>query len=108
MQLQDKFGWDAFKKVFAAYFKISSPKDNNGKMNLYAVTFSQTVEMNLSAFFKSWGWPINAATEEKLSTLPPWSDHPMVQYGWTADCCSLKMQGDGSNEDQMDSDNLVG
>ncbi|KAF3847891.1 hypothetical protein F7725_020919 [Dissostichus mawsoni] len=81
MQLQDKFGWDAFKKVFAAYFKISSPKDNDAKMNLYAVTFSQTVEMNLSAFFKSWGWPINAATEEKLSTLPPWSDHPMVQYG---------------------------
>ncbi|KAJ4935619.1 hypothetical protein JOQ06_017150 [Pogonophryne albipinna] len=81
MQLQDKFGWDAFKKVFAAYFKISSPKDNNGKMNLYAVTFSQTVEMNLSAFFKSWGWPIDAATEEKLSTLPTWSDHPMVQYG---------------------------
>ncbi|KAK5868482.1 hypothetical protein PBY51_009491 [Eleginops maclovinus] len=82
MQLQDKFGWDAFKKVFDAYLKMSTaPKDNNGKMNLYAVTFSQTVGMNLSAFFKSWGWPIDAATEEKLSNLPPWSDHPMVQYG---------------------------
>ncbi|KAK5931686.1 hypothetical protein CesoFtcFv8_000048 [Champsocephalus esox] len=82
MQLQDKFGWDAFKKVFAAYHKISNyPSDNSGKMNLYAETFSQTVEMNLSAFFKSWGWPIDAATEEKLITLPPWSDHPMVQYG---------------------------
>ncbi|XP_042269403.1 TRPM8 channel-associated factor homolog [Thunnus maccoyii] len=82
MQLQEKFGWDAFKKVFAAYHKMSNfPKDNKGKMNLYAETFSQTVEMNLSGFFKAWGWPIETATEEKLSNLPPWSDHPMIQYG---------------------------
>ncbi|XP_054468214.1 TRPM8 channel-associated factor homolog [Anoplopoma fimbria] len=82
MQLMEKFGWDAFKKVFAAYHKMSNfPKNNPGKMNLYAVTFSQTVGMNLSAFFKSWGWPIETATEEKLSNLPSWSDHPMVQYG---------------------------
>ncbi|XP_054467922.1 TRPM8 channel-associated factor homolog isoform X2 [Anoplopoma fimbria] len=81
MQLQEKFGWDAFKKVFAAYHEMSNfPEDNPGKMNLYAVTFSQTVGMNLSAFFKSWGWPIETATEEKLSNLPSWSDHPMVQY----------------------------
>ncbi|XP_026172019.1 TRPM8 channel-associated factor homolog [Mastacembelus armatus] len=82
LQLQEKFGWDAFKKVFAAYHKMTKfPGDNKGKMNLYAETFSQTVGMNLCGFFKSWGWPIEAATEEKLSNLPPWSDHPMVQYG---------------------------
>ncbi|XP_010768591.1 protein FAM115-like [Notothenia coriiceps] len=81
LQLQGIFGWDAFKKVFAAYHKISNyPSDNSGKMNLYAETFSQTVEMNLSAFFKSWGWPIDRATEEKLTPLPPWSDHPMLKY----------------------------
>ncbi|XP_029301610.1 TRPM8 channel-associated factor homolog [Cottoperca gobio] len=82
MQLQDKFGWDAFKKVFAAYHKMSNfPNDNDGKMNLYAETFSQTVGMNLCGFFKAWGWPIERATEEKLYNLPPWTDHPMVQYG---------------------------
>ncbi|XP_076591202.1 TRPM8 channel-associated factor homolog [Chaetodon auriga] len=81
MQLQDKFGWDAFKKVFAAYHKMSNfPTDNKGKMNLYAETFSQTVGMNLAGFFKAWGWPIETATEMKLSSLPPWTDHPMVQY----------------------------
>ncbi|RVE64367.1 hypothetical protein OJAV_G00125280 [Oryzias javanicus] len=81
MQLQDKFGWDAFKKVFAAYHEMSTfPGDNPGKMNLYAETFSQTVGMNLTAFFKAWGWPIQEATENKLSSLPSWSDHPMVQY----------------------------
>ncbi|XP_047449381.1 TRPM8 channel-associated factor homolog [Mugil cephalus] len=81
MQLQERFDWDAFKKVFAAYHNMSNfPKDNKAKMNLYAVTFSQTVEMNLTGFFKAWGWPIETSTEEKLSNLPPWSDHPYVKY----------------------------
>ncbi|XP_040902035.1 TRPM8 channel-associated factor homolog [Toxotes jaculatrix] len=81
MQLQEKFGWDAFKRVFAAYHKMSDfPSDNKGKMNLYAETFSQTVGMNLCGFFKAWGWPIDTTTEEKLSNLPSWCDHPMVQY----------------------------
>ncbi|XP_017286108.2 TRPM8 channel-associated factor homolog [Kryptolebias marmoratus] len=81
LQLQERFGWDAFKKVFAAYHKMSNfPSDNEGKMNLYAETFSQTVNMNLTGFFKAWGWPIETATEEKLSSLPLWSDHPMAQY----------------------------
>ncbi|XP_061795913.1 TRPM8 channel-associated factor homolog isoform X2 [Nerophis lumbriciformis] len=82
LQLQERFGWDAFKSVFAAYHTISNiPKDNNGKMNLYAETFSQTVKMNLSGFFKAWSWPIERATEEKLSKLPAWTDHPMVKHG---------------------------
>lgn len=82
MQLQEKFGWDAFKKVFGAYHKMTDfPKNNDGKMNLYAETFSQTVGMNLAGFFKAWGWPIETATEKKLSNLPAWCDHPMVQYG---------------------------
>ncbi|MED6246145.1 hypothetical protein ATANTOWER_013465 [Ataeniobius toweri] len=79
MQLQEKFGWDAIKKVFTAYHEMNSfPNDNKGKMNLYAETFSQTVGMNLTGFFKAWGWPIEQATEEKLSSLPAWTDHPMV------------------------------
>uniref|UniRef100_A0A4W6DRZ1 Peptidase M60 domain-containing protein n=1 Tax=Lates calcarifer TaxID=8187 RepID=A0A4W6DRZ1_LATCA len=45
LQLQEKFGWDAFKKVFAAYHEMSNfPSDKKGKMNLYAETFSQTVK----------------------------------------------------------------
>ncbi|XP_051718222.1 TRPM8 channel-associated factor homolog [Ctenopharyngodon idella] len=81
MQLQEKFGWDAFKKVFAAYHNMSGvPNDNAGKMNLYAETFSKVVNLNLCPFFKAWGWPIQPSTEEKISHLPEWSDHPMGQY----------------------------
>uniref|UniRef100_A0A8C6U4B0 Peptidase M60 domain-containing protein n=1 Tax=Neogobius melanostomus TaxID=47308 RepID=A0A8C6U4B0_9GOBI len=80
MQLQDRFGWDAFKKVFAAYHSMSGfPKDNKGKMNLYAVTFSETVGMDLTGFFKAWGWPLEGGTEKKVSKLPAWTDHPMAK-----------------------------
>ncbi|XP_046718498.1 TRPM8 channel-associated factor homolog [Silurus meridionalis] len=81
IQLQEKFGWDAFKKVFAAYHSISNvPQDRDGKMNLYAKTFSNVVNMNLAPFFKAWGWPIQPSTDEMLSSLPGWNDHPMAQY----------------------------
>lgn len=80
-KLQEKFGWDAFKKVFTAYHTMNGvPNDNAGKMNLYAETFSKVVNMNLSPFFKAWGWPIQPSTEEKISHLPEWNDHPMSQY----------------------------
>lgn len=81
LQLQEKFGWDAFKKVFGAYHKIHDvPDDNKGKMNLWAETFSKAVGMNLCDFLKCWSWPIEADTEKKLSNLPSWTDHPMVKY----------------------------
>ncbi|XP_059389379.1 TRPM8 channel-associated factor homolog [Carassius carassius] len=81
MQLQEKFGWDSFKKVFTAYNDMNGvPNDNAGKMNLYAETFSKVVNLNLCPFFKAWGWPIQTSTQEKISHLPEWSDHPLVQY----------------------------
>ncbi|KAL1278891.1 hypothetical protein QQF64_025564 [Cirrhinus molitorella] len=80
MQLKEKFGWDALKKVFALYHDMNGvPTDNEGKMNLYAETFSKVVKLNLCPFFKAWGWPIQPDTQEKISHLPEWSDHPMVQ-----------------------------
>lgn len=78
VQLQEEFGWDAFKKVFAAYQDMKNvPRDNPGKMNLFAETFSRTVNKNLAPFFKAWAWPILPATEQKLADLPAWTDHPM-------------------------------
>lgn len=82
VEVQERFGWEALKKTFGAYHGRSShPDGNKGKMNLYAETVSQAVGMNLMGFFKAWGWPIEASTEENVKNLPPWTDHPMVQYG---------------------------
>ncbi|KAF7647981.1 hypothetical protein LDENG_00163820 [Lucifuga dentata] len=85
LQLQETFGWDAFKRVFVTYYKIKNcPSDNRGKMNLYVETFSQTVGKNLVGFFKAWGWPIDITTDLNLVSLPPWTDHPMVNYASTS------------------------
>ncbi|KAK7882827.1 hypothetical protein WMY93_029001 [Mugilogobius chulae] len=81
VQLVERFGWDSIKKVFAAYHTMQKvPGDNKGKMNLYCETFSVTVAMNLTGFFKAWGWPIESDTEQKLSKLPAWTDHPLAKY----------------------------
>lgn len=63
----------------------SYPHDNKGKMNLYAETVSRAVGMDLMGFFKSWGWPIEASTEDNVKNLPSWTDHPMVLYDWSPD-----------------------
>ncbi|XP_006627515.2 TRPM8 channel-associated factor homolog isoform X2 [Lepisosteus oculatus] len=81
MQLQEEFGWEALKKVFATYHLMSNiPNNNTGKMNLYAETFSTVVGRNLAPFFRSWGWPIEEGVEKRLSELPEWSEHPMTKY----------------------------
>ncbi|XP_062409179.1 TRPM8 channel-associated factor homolog [Sardina pilchardus] len=81
LQLQEKFGWDAFKKFFGAYHNMPEvPKDKTGKMNTFVKTFSKVVNRNLTSFFKAWNWPVEPATESKLSSLPDWRDHPMAAY----------------------------
>ncbi|KAJ8280241.1 hypothetical protein GJAV_G00052220 [Gymnothorax javanicus] len=78
LQLQEEFGWEPFKKVFAAYQgKKNVPRAKDAKMSLFAEMFSRTVERNLTPFFKAWAWPITADTEKKLADLPEWTDHPM-------------------------------
>ncbi|CAI9582637.1 unnamed protein product [Staurois parvus] len=81
LQLQESFGWDPFKQLFAEYQKLSNVSSNNSdKMNLWAEKFSQAVNKNLAPFFKSWGWPIEENISQKLSTLPMWEEDPMKKY----------------------------
>ncbi|KAM4035796.1 TRPM8 channel-associated factor homolog [Anomaloglossus baeobatrachus] len=81
LQLQEGFGWDPFKRLFSDYQTMSNVStENTCKMNLWAEKFSQVVNKNLSPFFKAWGWPIDEATWQKLSTLPAWEEDPMKTY----------------------------
>ncbi|KAM4688020.1 TRPM8 channel-associated factor homolog isoform 1-T2 [Discoglossus pictus] len=81
LQLQEGFGWDPFKKIFADYQTMSGIKnERNYKMNLWAEKFSQIVQRNLAPFFKTWGWTIDDQTCSKLSSLPEWENNPMKKY----------------------------
>ncbi|XP_069812408.1 TRPM8 channel-associated factor homolog [Dendropsophus ebraccatus] len=81
LQLQESFGWDPFKRLFSEYQTMSNvTTENKGKMNLWAEKFSQAVNKNLAPFFQAWGWPIDEAISQKLSTLPSWEEDPMKTY----------------------------
>ncbi|XP_020665692.3 TRPM8 channel-associated factor homolog [Pogona vitticeps] len=82
LQLQEAFGWEPYKRLFAEYRKMTSvPTDNKPKMNLWAEKFSQAVSKNLAPFFQAWGWPIEDNVSQKLArTYPPWEEDPMKKY----------------------------
>jgi hypothetical protein len=75
VQLQDAFGWDAYQRVFRAYLELDEaerPKDDAAKRDLWLVSFSRTVERDLSAFFELWGVPTGSAARASLSDLETW------------------------------------
>jgi len=76
VQLQDRFGWSSYQRVFANYHKLSAeerPKNDQQKIDLWMVMFSRVVEENLTPFFRSWGIPITAEAERLVNNLPPTS-----------------------------------
>ena len=57
-QLQQEFGWEAFRQVFAEYRDLpdaARPKSDDEKRDQWLVRFSRTVGRNLGPFFEAWG-----------------------------------------------------
>ncbi|HHZ89928.1 TPA: hypothetical protein EYN65_05225 [Candidatus Poribacteria bacterium] len=74
-QLQQEFGWEAFKNVFAQYHELSlgqRPKNDQEKRDQWMVRFSKVVKQNLGPFFQLWGIPISESLQESVSNLPIW------------------------------------
>ena len=75
VQLQDAFGWDAYKKVFAEYRaapKDELPKNDDEKRNQWMTRFSKTAGKNLGPFFQTWGVPVSQAALDEIKKLPSW------------------------------------
>ena len=74
-QLQKEFGWDAYKKVFAAYHSLKPedmPKNDLEKRDLWMVMFSKNVNRNLGPFFRAWGIPVSKKALESIQNMSPW------------------------------------
>ncbi len=74
-QLRAGFGWETFKKVFAAYRALPNterPKSDDDKRDQWLVRFSRATGKNLGPFFEAWGVPTRAATRQSLDDLPVW------------------------------------
>lgn len=85
MQLQKKFGWTPFKKVFKWYLNYPSSeldtpyandslrqKINQLKINRFVERFSITTQANLAPFFRTWGIPIEESVDENLRKYKTW------------------------------------
>jgi hypothetical protein len=74
-QLQQSFGWDAYKKVFAEYRDLppdQRPKNDDEKRDQWLVRFSRTVGRNLGPFFEAWGVPTSQPARDSVKDLPVW------------------------------------
>lgn len=75
MQLQEEFGWDAYKKVFAEYAALprgDRPGNDPQKHDQWMVRFSRTVGRDLGPFFQAWGVPTSAPARQSIADLPDW------------------------------------
>ncbi|HNI99699.1 MAG TPA: M60 family metallopeptidase, partial [Leptospiraceae bacterium] len=75
LKLQEKFGWNAYKSVFAQYSSLpdaQKPKNNQDKIDTWVRIFSKTVKMNLFPYFRKWAWPVSDKVNSELKTLPEW------------------------------------
>lgn len=77
-QLIDVFGWDALKKVLAAYResgKESRLKTDSDKWDQWMIRYSTTVNKNLGPFFVKWKCPVTRSALDSIKSLPAWM-HP--------------------------------
>ena len=74
-QMQQAFGWDAYRQVFTTYRALSNeerPKNDDEKRDQWLVRFSQQVGRNLGPFFETWGVPTSQAARDSINDLPAW------------------------------------
>ncbi|MDE0002429.1 MAG: M60 family metallopeptidase [Rhodospirillaceae bacterium] len=82
-QMQQAFGWEAYRQVFATYRTLPGaerPKSDDEKRDQWLVRFSRQVGRNLGPFFEAWGVPTSRAARDSIADLPAWlpPDFPPV------------------------------
>ena len=83
IQLQQGFGWETYKKVFAEYRRLPDgerPKTDGEKRDQWMVRFSRASGHNLGPFFQAWGVPTTPGARASIADLPAWmpADFPSV------------------------------
>ncbi len=74
-QMQEAFGWNAYRRVFATYLALPDrerPRTDDEKRDQWLVRFSEEVGRNLGPFFEAWGVPTSQAAPDSISHLPEW------------------------------------
>jgi hypothetical protein len=75
VQMEDAFGWETFRRVFAEYRALPAaerPKTDDEKRDQWLVRFSRACGRNLGPFFEAWGVPTSERARGTIDTLPVW------------------------------------
>ena len=66
------FGFDSIKKFFGSFYEHGSykPKNDNEKIQEWAKRMSHITGTNMAKVFKTWGFPIDASTDNETKSLP--------------------------------------
>lgn len=79
LQLQERFGWAPFQRLFARYrAESSAPANEQARLDRWAQWSSEEVGMDLTPFYLAWGWPLSPSVATGLAGLPDWTDHPLA------------------------------
>ncbi|MDF1660971.1 MAG: M60 family metallopeptidase [Planctomycetota bacterium] len=76
VELQQEFGWDLFKKVFAQYRDLppqARPQSDLARRDLWLKLLSNTSGKNLGPFFQAWGIPVSKHTLKEVKKHPQWT-----------------------------------
>lgn len=76
VELQQAFGWEAYREVFRRYRALpddARPADDDAKRDLWLSTWSAVVERDLGPFFTSWGVPVSDAALAAAAAWPEWT-----------------------------------
>lgn len=83
LQVQEAFGWEPFKAVFAEYNALPEsdwPKSQQEKNDQWVIRLSKACGKNLAPFWRAWNVPLSGSVEEALKDLPVWEDHPVKKW----------------------------
>ncbi len=75
-EIQQAFGWDLYRRVFAEYAALAAaerPRSDGDKRDQWLVRMSRAAGRDLSPFFTKWGVPVTAGATSTLADLKPWS-----------------------------------
>ncbi len=75
VQLQEAFGWDAYRTVFAEYRDAPEdelPKTDAEERDQWLVRMSRTVGRDLGPFFEAWNIPTSSEARASVADLPKW------------------------------------
>ena len=75
-----KFNITLLQRTIGAYANLTGVGSlpSVDRQNLWVILQSRVAGYNLAPYYNSWGWPVSAATEANVSSLPKWGLNPYV------------------------------